>query len=95
MTLQIIKAAYGKTINRCSRDILSKNCKSIQKTKLKAGDLVFFRTDGAKTKVPNHVGVYLKKKCFIHASSSHGVVVSSLEQDYYKKAFLTGGRIRK
>ena len=55
------------------------------------GDLVFFRT--AKTRKIDHVGIYLVKNYFVHASLSHGVVVSELTDKYYRSRFAGGGRI--
>ena len=85
---------YGKKIHRTVADIYSEDCRHIRQGNLEEGDLVFFRTDGKNSKTPNHVGVYLKGDKFVHASSSRGVVVSSLEQDYYRKAFIKGGRVK-
>jgi lipoprotein Spr len=49
----------------------------------KKGDLVFFKTS---VKV-RHVGVYIGHREFIHASTSKGVIISSLDNPYWKKAF--------
>jgi cell wall-associated NlpC family hydrolase len=54
-------------------------------SKGRAGDLVFFNINSKK---PTHVGIYLGDRNFVHVSSSLGVVVSSLEEEYYKKHFL-------
>ena len=57
--------------------------------KAKRGDLVFFSIYGDKI---NHVGVLLDsvsdKTPFIHATSSRGVRVDHLEQDYYSQRFV-------
>ena len=92
LTCLIYKTVYGKSLSRSSAGILSDNCKTIEKSNLREGDLVFFRTDGKKSKTPNHVGIYLKENKFIHASTSKGVIVSSLEQDYYVRNFIAAGR---
>ncbi|MBP5420395.1 MAG: C40 family peptidase [Bacteroidales bacterium] len=93
-TYLMYKSVYGKTISRQSGEILSKDCNKIKKSDLRAGDLVFFRTDGKRSSTPNHVGIYLKSNKFIHASSSKGVVVSDLTTDYYVKNWIAGGRVR-
>ena len=85
---------YGKKIHRTVVDIYSEDCRHIRQGNLEEGDLVFFRTDGKNSKTPNHVGVYLKNGKFVHASSSRGVVVNSLEQEYYRKEFIKGGRVK-
>lgn len=90
----IYRDVYGKKLNRTAEDIYSENCRKIRKGRLKEGDLVFFRTDGKRKKKPNHVGVYLKNGKFVHASTSKGVEVNSLDFEYYKKAFMKGGRVK-
>ena len=94
MTYSIYKTVYGKTLTRQSGDMLTNNCSKINKSQLREGDLVFFRTDGKKSSTPNHVGIYLKSNKFIHSSSSKGVVVSDLTQDYYVKNWISGGRVK-
>ncbi len=94
MTGQIYKTVYNKSLSRSSADILTNNCTKIDKKKLREGDLVFFRTDGKKAKTPNHVGIYLKDNKFIHASTSKGVIVSSMTQDYYVQNYIASGRVK-
>lgn len=61
-----------------------------QKKKLdeiKIGDLLFFNTS-SKGKVINHVGIYIGDGKFIHASSAKKkVVISSINEGFYKKVF--------
>lgn len=92
-TGQVYKKVYGKQLSRSSSAQFFDNCTKVSKSNLREGDLVFFRTDGKNSTTPNHVGLYLKENKFIHASSSRGVMVSSLEQDYYVRTFLYGGRV--
>ena len=54
---------------------------------------VFFSSSRSKEKVA-HVGIYLKNGKFIHASTSKGVIVSRLSEDYYTRHWISGGRIR-
>ena len=63
----------------------------IEKGELKECDLVFFKI---KKKTISHVGIYLTKNKFAHASVNAGVVVSDLDEDYYKKYFFKGGRVK-
>jgi cell wall-associated NlpC family hydrolase len=59
---------------------------------LQFGDLVFF--DTSKYRRPGHVGIYLGDDLFAHASSSKGVIVSSLNMEYYLSRFMGGRRIK-
>ncbi|MDH6358062.1 NlpC/P60 family protein [Parabacteroides sp. PF5-9] len=85
---------YHKKLSRSSADILKKDCKRVSRSRLQEGDLVFFRTGGGSKKVPNHVGIYLKNGRFIHTSTSKGVMVSSLSEPYFTRAWITGGRVK-
>lgn len=50
---------------------------------LYGGSLLFF-TSPSSSGAPAHVGLYLKDGKFIHSSSSRGVIVSSLNEAYWK-----------
>jgi cell wall-associated NlpC family hydrolase len=67
-------------------------CTKIKKKKLRQGDLVFFKTRGSKGGI-SHVGVYLCNNKFVHAATSSGVMISDLDEDYYKARFVGAGRV--
>lgn len=94
LTNIIVRKVYGKSLNRSSADIYAGNVTKISKNNIKEGDLVFFRTDGKRSKTPNHVGVYLNNDKFIHASTSKGVIVSSMTQQYYVVNYIGAGRLK-
>ncbi len=58
--------------------------------KLKEGDLVFFRIHSSRI---SHVGIYLMNNFFVHASSSHGVMISNLNESYWQRYYACGGRL--
>lgn len=87
-TLMLFKQVYNKTIERSSGEIY-KSCEKIKRSHLKEGDLVFFVTNG---KGVSHVGVFLKDEKFVHASTSKGVMISSLSEAYFEKTYYGAGR---
>jgi len=62
----------------------------VHQKSLRYGDLVFFKTDGDQI---SHVGVYVGFGEFIHASSSRGVIVSGLSEEYWSRRFVGARRI--
>lgn len=60
--------------------------KSIAKSDLRPGDLVFFRSN-------SHVGVYIGGGKFVHASSSRGVTTSSLSENYWVRTYSQSRRV--
>ena len=81
---------YHTRLSR-STDGQLKETKKISRRNLREGDLVFFTSRASRKKVA-HVGIYLKDGKFIHASTSKGVIVSSLKEKYYTDYWLCGGR---
>jgi len=87
----LYKEVYNLSLYRTAFDLV-KNCESVKKKDLKTGDLIFFKINSDKI---SHVGIYLNDDKFIHASSAKGVIVSDLNEKYYKKYFYSAGRIKK
>jgi lipoprotein Spr len=56
---------------------------------LQEGDLVFFNTRGRGV---THVGIYMGNNKFAHASTARGVVISDLNEEYYRRRYLGAGR---
>ena len=67
----------------------SKLGRKINQTELKAGDLVFFRTGPTS----RHVGIYIENNKFLHASQSKGVIISHLDNVYWKAKYWKSIRV--
>lgn len=85
---KIYSAAFYKNIPRSTNNQI-KMGKKVLFAKIQPGDLVFFQT---KRNV-RHVGVYIGKYKFVHASSSHGVMISNLKNSYWINHFETARRV--
>ncbi|MCM2996975.1 C40 family peptidase [Paenibacillus cellulositrophicus] len=62
----------------------------VDRENLRAGDLVFFNTDGTGI---SHAGIYIGNNEFAHSSSSKGVTISKLSDSYYKNRYVTARRV--
>lgn len=88
-TTYIYKNGAGISLPRTSVS-QSKTGTKVSRSNLKTGDLVFFNTSG---KGVSHVGMYIGDSKFIHASSSKGIRIDSLNSTYYKSRFISGSRV--
>ncbi|MFQ6372821.1 NlpC/P60 family protein [Shewanella sp. YIC-542] len=61
----------------------------VPKHQMQVGDLLFFKT-GWRSR---HVGIYLGNHEFLHASTSQGVMVSSLDNPYWQQTFWQARRL--
>ena len=75
-----IYADAGVRLPRRARDMYGIGT-PVQRGELKPGDLVFFKNTAGHG--ITHVGIYHGEERFIHASTSRGVVYSSLTEAYY------------
>lgn len=85
---KIFRKGLSKYLPRTTAEQI-KEGHNITFEELMPGDLVFFKT---KPRV-RHVGVYLGNDEFLHASSSKGVMISNLENNYWEERFETARRI--
>lgn len=74
--------AFHMILPRTARD-QKKLGQRVSPGKLQSGDLIFFSMphDG------RHVGLYLGRDEFMHASSSHGVMISTLTNPYWVRHY--------
>lgn len=85
----LFASVYGASIPRTAREQY-KLTSRISRTDLKEGDLIFFNTRGGVS----HVGVYLQNNKFVHASTSGGVMISDIFDEYWVKKFIGVGRMK-
>lgn len=67
-------------------------CSRLSSGREQIGDLMFFGSGTDPMKV-SHVGLYIGDGRMIHASSSRGVVVSSITSGYWAERFKGAGRV--
>lgn len=94
--LSVFGAAAGMNLPRVAA-AQSQEGDSVQKTELQKGDLVFFSHRGSRI---SHVGIVEEVTAegqvkFIHAATSKGVMVSSLDDNYWGPKFQFAKRIIK
>lgn len=65
--------------------------RSVPRSNLQAGDLIFFKTG----LFSRHVGMYLSGLRFLHASSTRGVIISSLKEEYWSDHYWLAKRVKK
>ena len=61
----------------------------VRRDQLKAGDIIFFKSSQKQL----HAGIYTTQGAFIHASTSKGVIQSSLSNQYWHLRYLQARRI--
>ena len=89
---RLYKDVYGMDLLRTAMDQFG-TCKRIKHSgDAIEGDLVFFHIHSRRI---THVGVYLANDYFIHASTSGGVMISNLNEDYWHKYYAGCGRVPK
>ncbi len=75
---------------RISRDMATKGIK-IKLHDTEEGDLLFFQTN-KNHRVINHVGLVVENHRgeikFIHSTTSRGVIISSVDENYWKNTFM-------
>lgn len=83
-----LKQRFGLETPRSTKG-LSGYGVAVSRGRLRAGDLVFFRTGRSK----RHVGIYVEDDRFLHASTSRGVTLSDMESRYWKRRYWQARRV--
>ena len=76
-----------------STELLWSNGSPVRLERLVFGDLVFFNNKGGRA--PDHVGMYIDKGYFLHASVSKGVTLSKLSDRPWNRVYVGARRILK
>lgn len=63
--------------------------KAVLRNNLRIGDLVLFRAGSGG----RHIGIYIGNHQFVHASTSSGVIISSLNEPYWNKRYNKARRV--
>lgn len=89
LTRRVYRAVFnGYELPRVSVDQVRMG-NIVSRENLKPGDILFFRPRNSV----NHTAVYLGNSLFINASSSKGVIISSIEEPYWNRYFRYGVRV--
>jgi cell wall-associated NlpC family hydrolase len=87
--VQYVFKSHGIALPRTSKEQYGIGT-YVSKSNLKAGDLVFFNTEGNGV---SHLGIYIGNNQFIHASTSKGVIITSLSNTYWSPKYYGAKRI--
>lgn len=89
LVVQVYKQYAGFNLPHDTKK-LYRLVKHIDRDDLVYGDLVFF-SDGWFS--ISHVGIYVGDGKFVHSTKGFGVIVSSLDEDYYRKRYRSARRV--
>ena len=87
-----VQAVYKNSFNIAIARTTGTQVKSgslVYKKNLKVADLVFFKT----RREMRHVGIYIGDNQFLHASTSQGVMISSLDNIYWRSKYWQSRRV--
>jgi len=83
-----LKAARGWELPRTAEEQAQLGM-PVERGEVRPGDLVFFKT-GMRDR---HVGIYLERGRFMHASRRRGVMISGLDDGYWRRRYWQARRI--
>ncbi len=85
---QIFKRVLKINVPRSTKLFMNAG-KKIKKSDLRPGDIVNFKPPS----YPRHVGIYVGNNKFIHSSTSKGVIMTDLNNSYWKKCYHSSRRL--
>ncbi len=88
LTCIFYRKQLGITLPRTAR-LQAETGTKIKRNELHPGDLVFFKTG----RNSYHVGIYIEDGKFLHVSTSSGVMISTLDDTYWKGHYWQSRRI--
>jgi cell wall-associated NlpC family hydrolase len=88
LVVVVYDALFDLQLPRTTADLIHAG-QGVKKKNLTSGDLIFFKPEHKK----RHVGIYLGRGEFAHASSSKGVMISRLDNTYWGRYYVTGRRV--
>ncbi|MFA9455479.1 peptidoglycan-binding protein [Halalkalibacter sp. APA_J-10(15)] len=84
--IQYVFEKHHISVPRTTNDLYNEGASV---SSLQVGDIVFFTTYRSG---PSHAGIYIGDQQFIHAGSSTGVTISSLDQNYWSERYIGAKR---
>ena len=93
LVLNVYRSALGIKLPRNSA-AQADFCSPLSKGQLLPGDLIFFATSKGNKKI-SHVGIYVGDGKMIHSSTSKGVIVSNISDDYYMRTYACAGCVEQ
>ncbi|RTE67785.1 glycoside hydrolase [Amphritea opalescens] len=87
-TQQAFQQQFGVQLPRTTADQAAEGMRVAGRS-LQPGDLLFYRP-GAKGR---HVGIYVGRGEFLHASTSRGVMISRVDNPYWRQYFWQARRL--
>jgi cell wall-associated NlpC family hydrolase len=83
---------FDYNVTRTASSQYAQDGYKVLKSELLPGDLVFFSSNGGYS--VTHVGIYIGDGQFVHASCPKaGLIISSLDSDYYTQAWYGAKRV--
>ena len=84
----------GVALPRSTRQMIQIKAPKVAKSKLKAGDVLFFAT--GKRRQVSHTAIYIGNDYFVHAANKRqGIRIDSLNDRYWNANFIEAKRILK